>query len=374
MQNSFINFILSIKCHAKTICCPRPDLCLNNRRLCHAYSSRKHAQTLSSYDAVKQMKHLQRQPNQANMITKAFEIYNNLDEGQQNEFVSNALLNCCKQMLKHCKTDLSHTTKVIHHISNKITNNNSENNFYAKTSLISVYSQCRDVTKALEIFKAIPPNQKDIVCVSAMLKCFIENEQSNQALRLYDTYANVIGRNNDVCNLLFIKACIGSDNCERAKELIDSQNMSDKTHINSHSIEFLTCLIDFYGINGNVCKAWHIFENVSPKNKLNIICINAMMACLIGNNECNKAILLFEEYYYRKSGNGNGNIRCNEVSHLLLIKACANNGEYEKGMKYIDSILQNKTEQNIKRHSTEFLTCLIDFYGKCKDIHCTAYF
>ncbi len=98
------------------------------------------------------------------------------------------------------------------------------------------------------------------------------------------------------------------------------------------------------------------------------------MACLIGNNECNKAILLFEEYYYRKSGNGNGNIRCNDVSRLLLIKACANNDEYEKGMKYIDSILQNKTEQNIKRHSIEFLTCLIDFYGKCKDIHCTAYF
>eukprot|EP01084_Bolivina_argentea_P232083 391225_1 len=54
---------------------------------------------MNSHTAVKKIKDLQKY-NEQNMITKAFEIYNDLDETQKNEFVINAVLNCCKKMLK----------------------------------------------------------------------------------------------------------------------------------------------------------------------------------------------------------------------------------------------------------------------------------
>ena len=48
---------------------------------------------------------------------------------------------------------------------------------------------------------------------------------------------------------------------------------------------------------------------------------------------------------------------------LLFINACINIKNYEKGKTLIDSI----KDDNLNNHNIEFITSLIDFYGKISD-------
>ena len=106
---------------------------------------------MNSSDAVKQINDLQKHNNQS-MLREAFRIYNNLDDVGTNKFVINALVGCCKQMLKK-KMD-KNTMKIIDRIKNSIITDSG--NVYAKASLISVYSKCYDVNNALKLFHSIP--------------------------------------------------------------------------------------------------------------------------------------------------------------------------------------------------------------------------
>eukprot|EP01084_Bolivina_argentea_P218530 370819_1 len=93
---------------------------------------------MNSYDAVKKIKNLQKS-NDQNMVTKAFQIYNNLDETQRNEFVIQSLLTCCKIMQNKKPMD---TMKVVNHIKNSIIN--THNNVNSKNLLMGIYLRCND--------------------------------------------------------------------------------------------------------------------------------------------------------------------------------------------------------------------------------------
>ena len=128
--------------------------------------------TIDSYAAVKKIKYLQKSNNGSkNLIKEAFAIYNNLHKSQQNEYVINALLTCCKKDKK-----LSNDTiKVINHIKNQIMNSN-DNNVYAKNTLISVYSQCKDITNATKVFDSIPKHKKTVVSINNMMNALSSKE------------------------------------------------------------------------------------------------------------------------------------------------------------------------------------------------------
>ena len=53
----------------------------------------------NSDGAIKKIKALEK-CNKKSMIKEAFQIYNDLDEAQRNQLVINALLNCCKKVIK----------------------------------------------------------------------------------------------------------------------------------------------------------------------------------------------------------------------------------------------------------------------------------
>ena len=71
----------------------------------------------------------------------------------------------------------------------------------------------------------------------------------------------------------------------------------------------MNTLIDFYGKIGDVNNAVNIFSNIA-ENKKGIVTINAMMKCLLDNNQNEKAISLYEQYNYYKH---------NDISNLLLL-------------------------------------------------------
>ncbi len=68
-------------------------------------------------------------------------------------------------------------------------------------------------------------NKKNIVTIVSMMKCFIENNQNERAIELYEKYDTFKDKynieHNDISNALFIKGCINiCDYCEGNKLII----------------------------------------------------------------------------------------------------------------------------------------------------------
>ena len=62
-------------------------------------------------------------------------------------------------------------------------------------------------------------NNKDIVTINAMMICFIDNDQNEQAISLHEQYD---GKHNDGSNTLFIKACTNIYDTDKGTKFIDS--------------------------------------------------------------------------------------------------------------------------------------------------------
>ncbi len=215
-------------------------------------------------------------------------------------------------------------------------------------SLIDFYGKSGDIGKAVKLFNDIPKYERDLISVTAMMKYFIENAQNEKAIVLYEEYN---GSNDDVSNLLFIKACGNVGDFDKGNQVIDWVFKD----MNKHSIPFINNLVGFYGKSGNIKCALDIFNNICDENK-DVVSVESMLKCFIDGEENEKAIELYE--------------RCkdiiihNDVTHLLFLKACSNVRYYEKGMELINQIYND-----MNGHSIEFITTLIDFYGKCGDIN-----
>ena len=309
---------------------------------------------LTGNEALKKIKDLNRS-NKQSMVKEAFKIYSNLDNTEKNKFVINALLDCCKKISK--QTVDFDTMKVIDQIKPLIIEDN--NNVYGKNTLITIYSQCKDIKNAIKIFDSIPEMKKNIYSIGSMMTAYNNNRQYHKTIFLHQQYNNVdYIKHNDTSNMLFIKACINNTDYDKCKELIDSTSKQD---INCRSVEFITTLIDYYGKIGDVDKALNVFNNLT-ENKRNIASINSMMNAYNNNKQYDKSISLHEHYVDGKHYNKHHN----DISNVLFIKACINICDYDNAKKFINS---NIDKQGINNHSIELINTLIDLYGKSNDIN-----
>eukprot|EP01083_Nonionella_stella_P023873 66025_1 len=213
------------------------------------------------------------------------------------------------------------------------------------TTIIDFYGQCKDITSCVNIFISIPPGNRTVVTVGAMMKSYINNDYSKEAIFLYD---ESFERNkcNDTTHLFAIKACANLNDSERGEAIIQSLNHRQSTL--SH--ELLNTIIDFYGQFTNVDAAESVFHSIS-KHRLNAININAMMTCYSNNHYHDKCLNLYQRHTRMRD----------DVSHLLAIKACINLSDFRGGKDIIDSLGSNI-------ESVELLNTMIDFHGQMGDI------
>ena len=97
---------------------------------------------------------------------------------------------------------------------------------------MTAYSNIGDINNAVNTFNNIAENKKDIVTIGAMMKCFIDNNQNEQAISIYEQYN---GEHNDVSNLLFIQACGNIGDVDKGTKFIKST-----TDIHRRDIKFIT--------------------------------------------------------------------------------------------------------------------------------------
>ena len=89
-----------------------------------------------------------------------------------------------------------------------------------KTALIEFYNHFGQASVALNIFHSINKSKIDIVSISSMMKCYIDGNEYENALDLYDKVENDYHiEYDDICHVLAIKACIHTNNYDKGKSI-----------------------------------------------------------------------------------------------------------------------------------------------------------
>lgn len=227
--------------------------------------------------------------------------------------------------------------KQIHKLITEI----NHNDIYIYTALISKYSKCNDINMSEYIFKSINENKKDIPCINAMITAFLHNESNRKALDLYNEYAAII-ENNDVFNMLGIKACIKCKQYTIGKQIINKYNINISNNKQLNHI-----LIEFYGEINEISNAKNIFYSINDNNK-DFVTLGTMLKILIRSNYNQDALNMYNKYPQL----------INDTCSSLALKACININAFDKGQIIAECIYKN-----FNNHSIQLINGLIDFYG-----------
>ncbi|CAF3842091.1 unnamed protein product [Rotaria magnacalcarata] len=202
---------------------------------------------------------------------------------------------------------------------------------------------CGDVTSAKSLFDR--SSKKTISMYGAMMKGFIINNSSKQAIDLF----NEIKDPNEIIITLFFNACaqLGT-----GKELILLKSISSKISNSFYSDPYVvTSLIDAFMKCGDVTSAEASFDRSTKKTTP---VYGAMMKGFIINNLSQQAIDLFNEIKDP-----------NETIITLFFNACAQLGTEKELilLKSISSKISNSFYSN-----PYVVTSLIDAFMKCGDV------
>lgn len=236
-----------------------------------------------------------------------------------------------------------------------------DNNVMLKTHLIEFYGYFGDIDSSNQIFDDIPDELRDVICISAMMKCFVNNHYNNEALDLYYKYHFL---QNDISHLLAIKACSKLENQDKGNEIINSIKHNQANWSN----ELRITIVDFYGhfaYQDNASyDAFNIFNSI-PDQEKKIDAINVMMNVYCNCDQNMQCIELFKSIP----------IECKPdiITYNTVIKACTQGNYIEIGKK-IHQHLKNSDENHILMKDKSIVISLINMYSEfgmlnyCQDI------
>eukprot|EP01083_Nonionella_stella_P221530 791376_1 len=221
-----------------------------------------------------------------------------------------------------------------------------DKNIKIKNALIHFYGKCNDFDSAQRVFLSVPKAQMTAQTIGCMMQIYIKNELYHDAMTLYDSFEPL---KDDISHLLALKACIGTTDFARGKQIHAS---NCKT---AESIEMITTLIEFYGTFDDIETAQQLFDGIKTKN---IVCIGAMMKAYLNCNVNNECVQLFQDITKRYG------LQPNIVCYDVLLDAVTKDTAYHLGLQ-IHETLKSDEKSQWMLWETEIQTNLIHMYGKC---------
>ncbi len=182
------------------------------------------------------------------------------------------------------------------------------------------------------------------------MKWFINCYQNEQGLLLYKQF-NAL--NNDITNLLALKACINLNDMQFGNVIIEQHSLY--TDRNIHSVELRNILMQFYAHFGDLEKALYIFNDIENKN---IVVINCMLQILVNNNRNIDAVKIYKRFQ------NISHLIYDDMTYLFGIKACLNICDIAQ----CHNIITENIFMDYSNHSIELLNGIINFYGNITDI------
>eukprot|EP01084_Bolivina_argentea_P089364 161255_1 len=205
--------------------------------------------------------------------------------------------------------------------------------------LIDFYGHFKDKLN-VQLISSMDDNLKDTQCTNAIMNAFINCNDNDSALDLYEN----MNEQNIRSHMLAVRACGNVGKYKKGKQIHEC--IKDEIKDN---IYFKTVLVDFYGNCLDINIAQDIFNSIEQQN---IVTIGAMMKAYITNDRNEDALRLYDTL-----------VEPDHTAHLLAIKACAGIQNYEKGKFIHDEIYSDMENCDI-----QIKTTFIDFYGNCEDI------
>ncbi|KAJ7527173.1 hypothetical protein O6H91_16G040000 [Diphasiastrum complanatum] len=219
-----------------------------------------------------------------------------------------------------------------------------DSNILLANTLIRMYSKCGSVLHAHKVFSNMP--RHDVYSWTAIISAYADSGEVQEAINLFQQMQETGLAPDKVLFVVVLKACASLAILEQGKqlhsEIIKRGFQSDVVVGNT--------LVNMYAKCGCTEDARELFDNMSERD---VVSWNAMIAGYAQNGLCKEALTLYEEM--KQEG-----VHPDNVTFVLLLKACANLAALEQGKQLHSEIRKRGFQSNVVVCST-----LVDMYAKC---------
>ncbi|KAJ0974102.1 hypothetical protein J5N97_016067 [Dioscorea zingiberensis] len=222
----------------------------------------------------------------------------------------------------------------------------SPKDLVASTAMVFGYAKIGRIETARAIFDDMP--EKDLVCWSAMISGYVESDKPSEALKLFNEMQDLGVRPDQITVLSVISACAHLGALDQAKWIhifVDKNRFRDVLMIRN-------ALIDMYSKCGNLAGAWRVFDGTPRKN---VITWTSMITGLAMHGDGRSALVLFEQM--KAEG-----VEPNGVTFIGLLYACSHSGLVAEGRQVFESMVrEHKIEPKLEHYG-----CMVDLLCRAK--------
>ncbi|XP_020262727.1 pentatricopeptide repeat-containing protein At1g08070, chloroplastic-like [Asparagus officinalis] len=215
------------------------------------------------------------------------------------------------------------------------------------TALVDMYSKCGELDLAREIFDMIHDDDKNVVSWSAMISGYSQNNQGNEALRLFKEMVSNSGHKpNEITMMAALSACGQTGDLNLGKWI---HAYIDKAHLD-HSTGLMNSLVDMYSKCGKIELAFEIFSEMPKKD---IISWNVIINGLALHGFGDRALTQFDLMQKARTVP-------DDITFIGVLSACSHTGLLKEGLFHF----QNMKETYRIEPKLEHYGCMVDLLSR----------
>ncbi|KAJ7533579.1 hypothetical protein O6H91_13G055700 [Diphasiastrum complanatum] len=215
------------------------------------------------------------------------------------------------------------------------------------SALVDMYAKCGCTEEAYEVFNRM--NERDVVSWNVIVAGYAQQGLRKEALALYEQMKQEGVQPDNVTYVVLLKACASIAAMDQGKLL--------HSHIvrSGYELDVImgSALVDMYAKCGCIDHARQVFNSMHERN---VVSWNAMIAGYAQHSLGKEALVLYEQM--KQKG-----VRPDNVTYVVLLKACASIAALEEGKQLHSHIIRSGFQLDVVMGSA-----LVDMYSKCGDI------
>eukprot|EP01018_Ginkgo_biloba_P004838 Gb_17076 [translate_table: standard] len=222
-----------------------------------------------------------------------------------------------------------------------------ESDIFVGNALIDMYIKCGSIVFGRRVFDKM--SQRDVVSWSTIIGGYVQNQLSNEALKLIYEMQQTGLKPNSITLSSVLPACAHSAASQEGQQI---HNYIIKNAFES-DIFVGNALVDMYAKCNKIEIARCVFDKMSQKD---VVSWNSIIAGYTQNGDANEALQLFRQM--QKNGT-----KPNLTTVASGLSSCAQLATVQQGMEIHDYIIRSGFELDIIVSNA-----LIDMYAKCGSI------
>ncbi|KAJ7528357.1 hypothetical protein O6H91_15G000200 [Diphasiastrum complanatum] len=219
-----------------------------------------------------------------------------------------------------------------------------DSNIFLANTLVHMYSKCGSVLHAHKVFKNMP--QHNVYSWTAIISAYADSGEGEEAINLFQQMQETGLAPDKVLFVVVLKACASLAGLEQGRKLhsdIIKRGFQSDVVVGS-------TLVNMYAKCGCTEDARELFDNLSERD---VVSWNAMIAGYAQNGLGKEALALYEQM--KQEG-----VQPDDVTLVLLLKACSSLAALEQGKRLHSEILKRGFQSDVVVGST-----LVNMYAKC---------